>query len=115
MIIAVKLLFSLNLERLINMLQNQAIIATNYNELCSMYSKYFSNVVKSQGVPHLNADQFVRYQNIIALEYFINLIKKIGVSHSLFGHVSKAEKNLERLTKKLSPEELLQEMIELSY
>ena len=115
MIIAVKLLFSLNLERLINMLQNQAINATYYNELCNMYSKYFSNVVKSQGVPHLNADQFVRYQNIIALEYFINLIKKIGVSHSLFGHVSKAEKNLERLTKKLSPEELLQEMIDLSY
>ena len=112
---AVKPLFNLNLETFINMLQNQAIIAINYSEICNMYSKYFSNVVKSQGVPHLNADQFVRYQNIIALEYFINLTKKIGVSHSLFGHVTKAEKNLERLTKKLSPEELLQEMIKLSY
>lgn len=96
------------------MLQFKARIATNYNEICNMYSKYFSNVVKSQGVPHLNADQFVRYQNIIALEYFINLTRKIGVSHSLFGHVTKAENNLDRLTKKLSPEELLKEMIELS-
>lgn len=79
-----------------------------------MYSNYFSNTVKSQGVPHLNADQFIRYQNIIALEYFILLIKKIGVSHSLFGHISKAERNLDRLTKKLPPEELLSEMVELS-
>ena len=51
----------------LQMLQFQAIITTVFNELCLMYSKYFSNVVKSQGVPHLDADQFTRYQNIIAL------------------------------------------------
>jgi hypothetical protein len=91
MIMAVKLPFSLNLETLINMLQNQAIIATNYNELCKMYSKYFSNVFKSQGVPHLNADQFIRYQNIIALEYFILKIRSMGISHSLFRALNKSE------------------------
>ncbi len=80
-----------------------------------MYSQYFSSVVKSQGVPHLSADQFIRYQNIIALEYFILKIRSMGISHSLFRVLNKSEQQLLRLTKELSPEDLLQEMIELSY
>ncbi|MFY7710113.1 hypothetical protein ACOSQB_05770 [Tenacibaculum sp. MEBiC07804] len=79
-----------------------------------MYSQYFSSIVKSQGVPHLSTDQFIRYQNIIALEYFIQKIRSMGISHSLFRVLNNSEKNLKRLTKGLSPEDLLQEMIELS-
>lgn len=79
-----------------------------------MYSKYFSVTVKTQGVPNINADQFIRYQNIIALEYFITQIKKIGVSHSLFKQINAAEQKLQKLTKNLEPEKLLMEMIEIS-
>ncbi|CAL2056021.1 hypothetical protein [Tenacibaculum sp. 190524A05c] len=101
-------------QTILHLLQLQAITATYFSELCHMYREYFSKVVKAQGAPNLNADQFIRYQNIIAIDYFIGTIKAIGVSHSLFQHVSKAERTLKRLTKELEPEELLKEMIELS-
>lgn len=79
-----------------------------------MYGQYFSRLVKTKGTPILSADQFVRYQNIIALEYFILEIEKMGISHSLFQTIQKKRSQLERLTKKQSPEELIEEMVFLS-
>ena len=38
----------------------------------------------------------------------------MGISHSLFRELNKSEQQLLRLTKELSPKDLLKEMIELS-
>lgn len=79
-----------------------------------MYAKYFSILIKTQGVPHLDGDQWRRLQNIGAVEYHIQRINDMGVKHSLFKEVMKEQSKLDSLTKKLPPEELIREMIELS-
>ena len=32
------------------------------------YKKYFSGVIKNQGIPHLNVEQYGRFMNIVSLE-----------------------------------------------
>ena len=32
------------------------------------YTKYFSGVLRNQGVPNLNAEQYARFMNIVSLE-----------------------------------------------
>ena len=32
------------------------------------YTKYFSGVIKNQGIPHLNVEQYGRFMNIVSLE-----------------------------------------------
>lgn len=79
-----------------------------------MYAKYFSTLVKTSGVPNLNVDQFVRYQNIVALDYYITQIEKQGLTRSFFRDVEGKKSILKRLTKGLAPNDLLIEMIALS-
>lgn len=79
-----------------------------------MYAQYFSQLVKAKGTPVLSTDQFIRYQNIIALEYFILEIEKMGISHSLFKALQPKKQQLDRLIKKKSREDLIDEMIDLS-
>ncbi len=79
------------------------------------YRAYFAMIIKSQGTPHLNSDQLRRLLNIGGIEYFISGMKGIGFEERvLYNKIEHEQSKLDKLTKKLSPEELLKEMIELS-
>ncbi|WP_255402270.1 hypothetical protein [Tenacibaculum sp. SG-28] len=39
----------------------------------------------------------------------------MGVAHTFYKELARHQENLDRLTKKLPPEELIQEMLKLSY
>lgn len=83
-----------------------------------MYANYFSSVVKSQGIPHLNPTQFIRYQNIVAIEFHLKklriLLKEYKDNREVFMQIFKIEMQLTELTGNLKPEDLLKEMIRLS-
>ena len=79
------------------------------------YRAYFAMIFKTQGAPHLNGDQLRRLLNIGCIEYFIASMKEFGFEERVLYHKRESEQNkLDKLTKKLNPEELLIEMIELS-
>lgn len=80
-----------------------------------MYATYFYVLVKSSGTPNSSTDQFIRYQKSIAIEYFILKINSMGVAHTFYKELARHQENLDRLTKKLSPEDLIQEMLKHSY
>ncbi|CAM1363280.1 hypothetical protein TPENAI_30197 [Tenacibaculum litopenaei] len=80
----------------------------------SSYLLYFSTVLKTKGVPVLNADQWRRFQNISAIEYHIKRIHDMGLKHSLFSELQKEEAKLKKLVKGLPPEALFEEMLTLS-
>ena len=80
-----------------------------------MYRGYFSQVLKSKGVPHLSANQLRRLLSIGSLEYHIDELVKMNMhSRSIYNKLEKEKSKLNRLTKGLQPEELLKEMVELS-
>ena len=69
----------------------------------------------SKGVPLLNHDQHSRYFNIVAIEFHIDQLKKMNMSSpSIFSHITKFENKLKNITKGATPEELFQELIQLS-
>lgn len=79
------------------------------------YTQYFKKMKTEKGVPFLNFDQHSRYFNIVALEYHIDQMNKLGFRSSvIFTHLEKQKNSIMRITKELEPEELLMELIELS-
>ena len=79
------------------------------------YTQYFKKMKIEKGVPFLSFDQHSRYFNIIALEYHIDQMSKLGLhSPDIFRSVNKQKSAVERITKRLEPEELFNELLELS-
>ena len=80
------------------------------------YTQHFKRMKVEKGVPALNHDQHSRYFNIVAIEYHIDQMQKLGLnSPSIFKSIQKQNSALERITKGLEPELLLLELVELSY
>ncbi len=69
----------------------------------------------AKGVPILSFDQHSRYFNIVAIEFHIDQLEKLNLhSATIFKHIESYKNKLAHITKGLEPEELLQELVELS-
>lgn len=84
-----------------------------------LYTNYFSSVVKQQGPPNLNPDQYRRMMNIVFVEGMIQGIKKIKEKEmsALFKYdmmIFRHQKTLTGLTGNLHPKELIREMYTIS-
>jgi len=63
----------------------------------------------------LNHDQHSRYFNIVAIEYHVDQMQKLGLnSPSFFKCIQKQNSAIKRITKDLDPEFLFLELVELS-
>jgi hypothetical protein len=83
------------------------------------YTNYFSSLVKEQGPPHLNSDQFKRMMNIVFLEGMIAGMEKIKVKEKsqTFKYdmlIFKQNQVLTQLTGNLHPSGLIREMYQMS-
>mgnify|MGYP001595823129 FL=1 len=83
------------------------------------YTNYFSTLVKEQGPPHLNPDQFKRMMNIVFLEGVIAGMEKIKVKEKsqTFKYdmlIFKQNQVLTQLTGNLHPRGLIREMYQMS-
>ena len=83
------------------------------------YTNYFSSLVKEQGPPHLNPDQFKRMMNIVFLEGIIAGMEKIKVKEKsqTFKYdmlIFKQNQVLTQLTGNLHPSQLTREMYQMS-
>lgn len=83
------------------------------------YTNFFSSLVKEQGPPHLNPDQFKRMMNIVFLEGMIAGMEKIKVKEKsqTFKYdmlIFKQNQLLTKLTGNLRPNQLIREMYQMS-
>jgi len=79
------------------------------------YRAYFAMTFKTQGSPNLDGDQLRRLLNIGCIEHFIASMKEFRIEiREIYYKIDQEQSKLDKLTKKLSPEELLKEMIQLS-
>jgi hypothetical protein len=79
------------------------------------YTKHFSKTIKGMGVPHLNSDQLTRFMNVVYLEAVIETYEGLGInSPTIFSKSNNKQNKLKRLTKDLSPEDFLKELVSLS-
>ena len=83
------------------------------------YTNYFSSIVKEQGPPHLNPDQFRRMMNIVFLEGIIAGMEKIKNKDKtqVFKYdmlIFKQNQVLTKLTGNLRPNQLIREMYQMS-
>ncbi len=83
------------------------------------YTSYFASLIKEQGPPHLNPDQFRRMMNIVFLEGLIAGMEKIKVKDKsqAFKYdilIFKQNKILSELTGNLDPSSLMREMYLMS-
>lgn len=90
--------------------------------LCNMkYSKYFKDEIKEHGLPHLGYKQWAIMMNIGGVEYAIQRLEKVKemnqnseepYKYNLM--IEKEEKILSHLTKNLTPEGILEMLVEES-
>ena len=67
------------------------------------------------GVPHLTSDQLTRFMNVVYLEAVIETYQGLEInSPTIFSQVNSKKDKLSRLTKNLSPEDFLKELVSLS-
>lgn len=79
------------------------------------YINHFSTFLKAKGSPHLNTDQMRRLLNIVALETKIKTLDDLELTgRKIYTMRETSKKSLEHLTKDLSPESLLDEMMRMS-
>ena len=79
------------------------------------FTNYFSKTFKTHGRPQLDMHQLQRMMNIVYLESSIETMEEIGIHSSpVFTKVSNNRSKLKKITKDLSPKNLLNEMIQLS-
>ena len=83
------------------------------------YTNYFSSLVKEQGPPHLNPDQYRRMMNIVFLEGMIAGMEKIKIKEKseVFKYdmlIFKQNQVLTQLTGNLNPSRLIREMYQVS-
>jgi hypothetical protein len=85
------------------------------------FTKYFASVIKSNGVPHLNVDEYQKLFNIITLETRLNELQQLkdnernhNRNYSLGTRIFNLEQKLNRLTMENSPANLLKYMVQES-
>ena len=83
------------------------------------YTNYFSSIVKEQGPPHLNPDQFRRMMNIVFLEGMISGMEKVKAKEKSQSFkydmlILKQNQILTKLTGNLKPSLLIREMYQMS-
>jgi len=82
------------------------------------FTSYYSQVVKSQGVPHLSVKQHQYLMNILHIEAGIHHLELLKCEGPSAAHRNRAifnlKNKLENLTKKQTPEHILQVMVEQS-
>ena len=64
------------------------------------YTKYFSGVLRNQGVPNLNADQFAKLMNIVSLESRMQELLDIKESNKNREDYYKYDMRINRITNK---------------
>ncbi|MBR9915724.1 MAG: hypothetical protein GYB32_13015 [Algicola sp.] len=84
------------------------------------YTKYYSDLLKTQGQPHLNLDEHKRLFNIISLECRIDEMSQfkdgLNPEHkkALFMKIEAYKKQIHKLTRGLQPSSLFLYMVEHS-
>jgi len=83
------------------------------------YTNYFSSLVKEQGPPHLNPEQFKRMMNVVFLEGIIAGMEKIKIKEKsqVFKYdmlIFRQNQVLTQLTGNLHPSQLIREMYRMS-
>ena len=81
------------------------------------YTKYFSGVLRNQGVPNLNVEQYTRLMNIVSLEG--RLQELLDVKETLNREeyykydvrINRISNKIKELTLDVLPKELMQNMI----
>ena len=82
------------------------------------YTKYFTGVLRNQGVPNLNAEQYARLMNIVSLEGRLQELLDIKETIPNREEYYKYDVRINRITNKIKeltldvlPKELMQNMI----
>lgn len=79
------------------------------------YSQHFKRMKVEKGIPALNHNQHSRCFIIVAIEYHIDQMQKLGLnSPSFFKCIQKQNSAIKLITKDLDPEFLFLELVELS-
>ena len=82
------------------------------------YTKYFSGVIRNQGVPNLNVEQYAKLMNIVSLESRLQELLDIKETIQNREEYYKYDVRINRITNKIKtltldvlPKELMQNMI----
>ncbi len=82
------------------------------------YTKYFSGVIKNQGIPHLNVEQYVRFMNIVSLEGRLQELFELKESIDNVEEIYKYDIRIYRVSNKIKgltsdqyPKDVMQNMI----
>jgi hypothetical protein len=85
------------------------------------YTSYFSQNLKGKGCPHLNADMFALYMNVVHLEGRIaqlkDLVSKAQQNDQKFVYrlkIDAIEDEIKALSNRMEPKELLHSLLENS-
>ena len=81
------------------------------------YTKYFSGVLRNQGVPNLNVEQYARLMNIVSLEGRLQELLDIKETlnrdeyYKYDVRINRITNKIKTLTLDVLPKELMQNMI----
>ena len=82
------------------------------------YTKYFSGVLRNQGVPNLNVEQYARLMNIVSLEgrmqELLDIKESITNREAYYKYdvrIKRLSAKIEALTASRNPNELMQHMV----
>ena len=81
------------------------------------YTKYFSGVLRNQGVPNLNVEQYARLMNIVSLEGRLQELLDIKETlnreeyYKYDVRINKITNKIKEVTQDVLPKELMQNMI----
>ena len=81
------------------------------------YTKYFSGVLRNQGVPNLNVEQYARLMNIVSLEGRLQELLDIKETlnreeyYKYDVRINRITNKIKELTLDVLPQELMQNMI----
>lgn len=82
------------------------------------FTSYDSSLIKAQGIPHLSVKEHARLMNIVFIEGAMHHLTQIRAEGEAKVNIGKMEyklyAQLYNMTKKLTPKELIQEMVENS-
>ena len=81
------------------------------------YTKYFSGVLRNQGVPNLNVEQYAKLMNIVSLEGRLQELLDIKETlnrdeyYKYDVRINKITNKIKEVTQDVLPKELMQNMI----
>lgn len=75
------------------------------------YTKYFAQLIRSQGIPQLPDDHYRTFLNILHQEAKLKVYKGNNTGHRYTRRIYTITKIIEELTGKLEPKELVQKWV----